>query len=478
MKRSKEELLNRLFSTELGLEIYNSAVAFFDSHGLTEGLKDGVLVGLSGGADSVMLLMILAEYSRRSENIPLIAVHVNHGIRDEEAERDARFSEELSRVLSVEFISKKYDVPSLAQMLKRSLEEAARDVRYAVFKEIISGRSDVRYVALAHNSSDNMETVLLNVIRGSGSRGASGIPPIRDNVIRPLIEVSKEKIKKALDAAGIPYVTDSTNLDNDYRRNYIRNKIVPLIKELSPSAEDTFSRLSDNLRSDDEYISSVASQYLSSGSTVKCNELSALHSSVRARVLSQMAGVGLSKVQLDSISSLLSTNNFCYSVSGDKIFFAERGELSVRHPDFREEYRYSVPISLGATKIEALNLEITVSKVPILKSSLNIYKKSIQARIPSAIIEGGLRVRNKTDGDTIFYGGITRKLKKLFSDRKIPASLRDRIPVLCDEKGPLWLPGYGVREDKAITCTEFIYVTMGVYESASDRDAFFGSEFK
>ncbi len=441
-------------------------------------LSEGVLVGFSGGADSVMLSLFLYELSRRSGGFPLLLFHVNHGIRGEEAERDEEFSRSFARNLGVEFLSRSYDVPKVAKERGIGTEEAARELRYSAFADIIEGRNDISLVALAHNATDNIETVLLNILRGSGTRGASGIPPVRENIIRPLLSVPKENIVSALMKFNIPFVTDSTNFSFEYRRNYIRGEVLPLLRSLNPSLEEAFIRLSDNLRKDDECLSKLAEEFLSERESVSCRELSALSEALQARVFSLMAGESLSYNQISKLSELLSAESFSYSVKANKIFYAERGILSVRCPKVGEEYSYSVRLGEGKTRVEELGLEITVSREPIDKSSLNIYKKSIQARISSDIIDGGMLVRPKNDGDTIRYGNITRKLKKLFSDRKIPVSHRGRIPVLCDEKGVLWLPGYGIRDDGKGASTEFIYITMGVYSGAGADEAVFGSEYK
>lgn len=467
-----------MFSSPLGEKIYRCGSEFLRKYSLEDKLSSGVLVGFSGGADSVMLALFLCEYQERNAPLPLLLFHVNHGIRGEEAERDERFSRELSEELGVEFDSLCVDVPKIAKERGVGTEEAARDVRYSAFDNIIRGRNDISLIALAHNATDNIETVLLNILRGSGSRGASGIPPVRGNIFRPLLSVPKEDIVSLLTEYKIPFVTDSTNLSTEYRRNYLRGEVLPLLRNINPSIEAAFSRLSDNLRSDDDCLSSLAEEFLSGRETVPCRELSALHGALLARVLSLMAGESLSYSQNSKLSELLSGDNFSYTVRDNKIFYAERGLLSVKDGKAGEEYTYSVKIGEGRTKIEELNLEITVTHEPVDKTSLNIYKKSIQAQISDDIIDGEMLVRPKDEGDTVYYGGMTRKLKKLFSDRKIPPSERKRIPVLCDGKGVLWLPGYGIRCDGKGSSSRKVYVTMGVYSGESDSDAVFGSEYK
>ena len=203
-------------STIIGESVSVAIERAISEHNMLEKIKQGVLVGLSGGADSVMLLIYLVELKKRIGDFPILAVHINHMIRGEEADRDELFSKKLSKKLGVQFISFKINVPEIAREESISLEEAARNARYLEFQKIINSRNDISYIALAHNATDNMETVLFNVLRGSGSRGAAGIPPVRENIVRPLILVSKKDIVWMLDDAGIEYMTDSTNLLNDY----------------------------------------------------------------------------------------------------------------------------------------------------------------------------------------------------------------------------------------------------------------------
>ena len=141
---------------------------------------------------------------------------------------------------------------------KKGIEEAARIARYSAFNDIIRGRSDISTIAVAHNMSDNAETVIFNLLRGSGTRGAAGIRPVRDNIVRPLISVNKSDIVAALEYVDFYYVTDSTNTSTYYTRNYIRHKIVPKLAHINDDPERMLKRFSDNARSDDDFITSLA----------------------------------------------------------------------------------------------------------------------------------------------------------------------------------------------------------------------------
>ena len=447
-------------------------------------IDTGVLLGLSGGADSVMLLCFFVEYRKRNEHFPLLAIHVNHGIRGLDADSDESFSRQLCHELGVEFLSIKSDIPKQALIDKMGIEECARKVRYFEFDNIISGREDINCIAVAHNADDNVETVLLNMLRGSGSKGMSGIPPVRDNIIRPLIKLRKSEIVDALDSFGIPYVTDQSNFSNEYKRNFIRNEISPKLSEISQNPALMIGRMSDNLRSDDEFISCCADDFLNSRDKIFNKDLLNLHRSLRARVIPKMINnkdVSLSSANLEDIYQLLKKDNFRYSLPSGYVFVCERGLCSVFFEENEEKNDYCISINNGENYIPEFRSVFCLSDDRFNNSSLNIYKLSIQADISSAIIEGDLYLRPKRDGDRVFYGGMTHKIKKLYSDRKIPVSKRPLIPLLCDDKGVVWAPGFGVRNDRGTDkSSKSIYASISVdlSDDINVKRFYFGTEFK
>jgi tRNA(Ile)-lysidine synthase len=304
---------DRLFESDLGKKIYSTIEKTVSEHNMLDMIKSGVLVGLSGGADSVMLLAYLCELKKSIGDFPIFAVHVNHMIRGAEADRDECFSCNVAKELGVCFISEKANVLEIAKKEGLSIEEAARNVRYSIFTDIISSRKNICNIAVAHNATDNVETVIFNILRGSGTKGASGIPPVRQNIIRPLINVPKSDIILALESSGIKYVTDSSNLEDDYSRNYIRNQVLPLLSNVFSDPESSISRLSANLRSDDEYITLQAEEFLKGKSEILTADLAKLHKSLLYRVILKMAdkySVMLERKHLESIASLLYSDNF------------------------------------------------------------------------------------------------------------------------------------------------------------------------
>jgi len=456
--------INKLFSTDIGKRIYDTATRTLRECSMDERIGTGVLIGFSGGADSVMLLCVLKRYLE-GRDIKLLAVHINHMIRGEEAERDERFSREICEDIGVEFIARHIDVPTLAKESSKGVEEAARNARYSAFADIIRGRSDISAIAVAHNATDNLETVIFNLMRGAGTRGLAGISPVRDNVIRPLIAVPKRDIVNALDEAGIAYVYDSTNSETDYTRNYIRSEILPKLFRLSPSPEHQAYRASVILRSDDDFIESEAKHFLSRYAAemrIPACELAVLHPALFYRVVLGMAkDSALEYTHVSKIREcLISSGDFSVSIPGGLSFVCRNGECFVGKIAAEVPKNYEKRLSVGINRIEELDAEIILSREPIDISYSKVYKISIQQAIDFDIIKGELLVRSKRDGDSYVYGGMTHKLKKLFNDRAIPPEKRPLVPIICDAEGILWVPGFGVRGGGAKNSESKFYVAI------------------
>ena len=420
---------------------------------------DLVLVAFSGGADSSLLLHLLAHYLKDSR-VSLAACHLNHLIRGEEAFRDERFAEETAKKLGVPFYSKRVDIPALCKD-GGSVEETARRERYAFFDEIAERSGKNTVIATAHNADDNLETVLFNLVRGTGIAGLCGIPPVREGkYVRPLIFYSSAEIRSLADVLNIPYVTDSTNLETDYTRNKLRHLVIPYLRELNPSAERSVMRMCEGLREDDDFINACALGFLeeNGNGTIQRDSLRALHGAVLARVLvlmfeplKNMGCPSLESVHIRDIIRLINgkDGDFSVSVPGKAIFLCEREACSFTLPTGNEMTDDSVSVlEIGRPlyKNGYVILCTDSENGEMFPIENNIYNLSINARIKFDKIKGKLEVRIRQNGDVIRFGGMTRKLKKLYSDKKIPRSLRDRLPVICDEDGILWVPSFPVRD--------------------------------
>ena len=270
-----------------------------------EMLEDGdtVIVGLSGGADSTALLRVLCEL-KTEYNLNLIAAHVNHGIRGAEADRDEAFCKELCKKLGVQIYAFHIDIPELAKERGVSLEVAGRDARYEFFTGLAGEKGKI---ATAHNAQDTAETLLLNLCRGTGLKGLTGIPPVRfvehkagcrsdetvsTMVIRPLIECTREEIEAYLESLGQDYVTDSTNLEDDYTRNRIRHNVIPELVAVNENAMGNITRCISTLKDDSDFLEALAEELISSsdrGDGLDTDALLAAPKPVLSRAVSRLA---------------------------------------------------------------------------------------------------------------------------------------------------------------------------------------------
>ncbi len=226
----------------------NKVRAYIEEQHLLEA-DAAVVVGLSGGADSVALLALLVQLG-----YPCVALHANFHLRGDESMRDERFAEDMTRRLHVPFYKTDFDTTAYASEHHLSIEMAARELRYAWFEDMRQ-RCGAQAVAVAHHRDDSVETVLMNLLRGTGIRGLSGIRPRNGYVVRPLLTVSRSEILEWLEQQGLTYVTDSTNLSDAYTRNFIRLRVLPLLEELNPSAREAIARTSAHMaETEDVYL--------------------------------------------------------------------------------------------------------------------------------------------------------------------------------------------------------------------------------
>lgn len=472
-----------LFATESGERIRQQVLSLIREENMAPQLARGVLIGLSGGADSVLLLHVLADYARR-EGIALLAVHVHHGIRGEEADRDERFSAGMAESLGVPFLSCHIDVPAVSAATGRGIEEVARELRYAEFDKILSGRDDISTIATAHNATDNVETVLQHLLRGSAVHGMTGIPPVRGHVLRPLLHTPRSLIEQALSEAGIPYVTDTTNGDTGYRRNYIRHEVLPLLRQLNPRLEAAVQRLTVAARIDDGCLSQATADYLAAEAD-PCRpnraRLLAAHPAIATRVILSMADAAGLAPEEQHVRRLLTALRdsppgapVSLSVPGGRLM-AEGAHLFAEGAA-PATFGGMLPLPMGETILAEQGIAVLLSHDPnerlsVHNFSSNVYTFSIQKKVGSAIITDGLFLRTRRAGDAYRYGGMTHTVKKLFNDKKIPPHKRALVPVFSDARGIVWIPGFGVREDgDAAHDAPALFITLAVTEHGVPQD--------
>ena len=399
-------------------------------------LKEGVsvLVGFSGGADSALLLSLLSQ----TDGITVAAAHLNHCIRGEEAIRDEYFCRRFCDENRITLYTKRVDVPKLARESSLGIEEAARNARYEFFNEICREHGyDV--IATAHNADDNLETVLLHLTRGTGIDGLCGIPPTRDNIIRPLILYSKQEVYDGCRQLGVPFITDSTNADTAYRRNFFRCEIIPKLKELNPALCDSTTGTIEILKSDASYLTSVAADYsLNDGRQA----LSVLHDAILSRVIINAMkdnGVAVEREHVYKVMTAIRSENahISLSLSGgtlicdrDLVYFEKN----------KSEMSFNIPLKMGLNVINDESAIGIYSSGDDINFDKNVYKLSIQGKINSAKINGNTVIRSRKDGDIIRQSGMTKKVKKLIQSLKLPKAETDILPFIETDGEIVYIP--------------------------------------
>ena len=419
----------------------------------------GLLLGLSGGADSVMLLLALHKLSE-THHFSLACVHVNHMIRGNEAARDEDFCRVLCAKLGVKLHIISENVPKLALQRGTGMEETARQVRYDVYARLLDANPALSHVATAHNATDNTETVVFHMARGCGLRGLCGIPMIRGRVLRPLLSVSKETIVEALKESGWSYVEDSTNTDTKYTRNYIRHELLPCLRKLNPGVDAGISRMCDHLSDDLRFIEQTATDWmLENGVTnkISARQLAELPRALARRVVFSMyKAAGGEKmpeeVHVEPLLSMIAEGQttFIQRFPGGICAYVEHGRVVFSsHTPQAAEPPASQKIHLGENPLPGRHATMILTRDPnyFKERSTIVYKNAIKADLSSAKIEGTLYVRTRTEGDSYRYGGMTHKIKKLFSDSRLKGIPKAEIPVLCDDRGVVWVPGFSGRDD-------------------------------
>ena len=413
---------------------------------------DNVVVGFSGGADSVCLLHLLHKFQNQF-SYNLIAVHVNHGIRGDEAKRDALFAESFCKDRDIPFKLVEIDCIKLSDECKNSLEEVGRKARYHAFNELCTQSSKI---ATAHNQNDNAETLIFNLSRGASLKGACGIPYVRDNIIRPLLDCSREEIEGYCKENNLFFVTDSTNLSDDYTRNKIRHNILPVMNELNSDYLDKITQFCNDCSDVVEFLNSYCESQLQIA-TLKDNCYDAKHiysldKTIATRVLilafSKFSALTLDRYQILSLFSLLSKGGRL-QIKGDTFAEVKQGRLRFFNLNDSKERQDNIVVS---SPFEVCFNQFKI-KAESVENSKNFNYLSLDHLIDCDKLKGNLIIRKRVSGDkiTLRKRNVTKTLKKLFCEENVPIENRDNIPVLCDENGVVWVYGFGVDKRCEVT---------------------------
>ena len=388
---------------------------------------DNVVCAVSGGADSMALLW--AMYLLKDKlGINLSAAHFNHRLRGAESDRDEAFVADFCKGYGIDFVARAGNVVAGA----KGLEAAAREARYA-FLRSLPGK-----IATAHTASDNAETVLLHMVRGTGLKGLGGVTPVNGAVIRPMLSVTREEVLAFLAEYSIPFVEDSSNSGDDFLRNRLRHHIVPQLKKENPSLSQNLSAMALRLRQDEDALDTIAREKY----TNEITKLLELHPAIRNRVLAKiLAGAGVKEPEAAHIAAL-------------------EGLVNSPKPSAKAEFpggviiarNYNVlEIDQETEKISPRELTDSVT-VGGFRISCCTNTQTEQTAVSFAVApQGKIFVRSRQEGDTIRLNAGTKSLKKLFIDKKIPASVRNSIPVLADDAGVLGVAGIGANLDRLST---------------------------
>lgn len=433
---------------------------------------DRIAVGVSGGADSVALLRFLAAL-RPQFGWDLVVCHIHHGLRGAEADRDECFVRALAEQLGLPCAVSRIDAAALALRDHISVEEAGRMARYAFFAQTAGegGR-----IATAHTLDDSIETVLMNLVRGTGLRGLCGIPRIRGNIVRPLLDCTRAEVEDYLGALGQPYCTDSTNLTNDYTRNRIRHDILPRLCALNPNFPGAMARMLPRLAAQqaltDCLAAQSAQQLQAACGGLSRQGLSALPEPVCDRLLLRLLEqnrLPVSAAAVERMTETLRTGGKL-DLAARSWFFVAQGDLAaviyappggippVPVPLPQEETPVILPFS------PQKSLKLTLCNKIVANTSEKFNISLLKYAIDCDKIKGYSFMRTRRPGDTFIVGKKQLSLGEAWAAAGIPALLRPALMVLADEQGVLWAEGIGSSSRAAVTENTKQYVIIECQE--------------
>ncbi len=434
---------------------------------------EGVVVGVSGGPDSVCLLHVL--YTLREKlNIKLYAVHINHMLRGKESEGDEKYVKELCEKLGIPAYFFSVDVKDIASRKGISLEEAGREARYGTFEKV-AGDVGASKVAVAHNKNDQAETILLNIIRGSGLDGLKGMEYKRGNIIRPLLDVRREEIEEYCRQHSLNPRIDSTNLLSIYTRNKIRLDLIPSINNMFDiDIQDNLSRMSALLRDDLDYIEENAVHLYNKclidenkdSITINAAIFQKYHIAIRRRIvrsiIKKLTGSlkGIESVHVEQVLQLCENGRTGAEIhlpgrlkalkSYDHLIICTVTDSAAVQPFCRS---IKIPGVTLVPEIGAGIKAVLEKKSSGVEQYVNMRYNSMEQYFDYDKLIMGINIRNRRDGDVFkpYKSNGTKKLKEYFIDNKIPRHERDSIPLITQGKEIVWVIGYKISDKFKVT---------------------------
>ncbi len=433
--------------------IYNTAV-----NGGMISHEDTIVVGVSGGADSMCLLHFLLSV-RNELKLNLIVAHINHNLRGEEALRDQKFVEEVCNNLNVKCRVLSADINKISAETGQSSEECGRKIRYDFFNKLTGKNGKI---ATAHTLSDNAETILFNIARGTGLKGITGIPRTRENIIRPIIDITRQQVEEYCQKNNIEYVTDSTNLTNDYSRNKIRNTVVPVLKDINPAFEHTISRLSAIA---EQHLTTVTvlAQSLLDNSKIKngysCKALSSADNTLlKQAVILLLQGCGCKSYEekhIKLIHNIIIRGQGAVQLPNEYTATSSQGILRVHKNTNKESIEKEGELFKNKTFFVINNKKVTVKIITKQEFDENVKVNNLLVKnsVDYDIISFDTLIRTRQTKDVFKQQGrgVTKTLKKLFIEAKVPSEIRDTLPVIAIDNKVLWVSGFGASQECAVT---------------------------
>lgn len=443
--------------------MYDKVKNYAEKNKMLEGCRH-IVLGLSGGADSVCLAHIMKRLSAETGGFTLSAVHVHHGIRGEEADRDRDFCVSLCGRLGIELEVFYYDVPAYARERGITCEEAGRSLRYAALSAEAAKHGSAK-TAVAHHMNDQAETVLFNMCRGSGIRGMRGMLPENNGIIRPLLCCTRDEIEKYLSAKGEAFCTDSTNRHDDYVRNRIRHGVLPFLEEnINSRAVRNIAAMADRMAKAEAYLEAQtdrhcaeAAESVSGGILLK--NLGAEEPYIAERIIMKALGClagglkDIGEVHIDAVAALIGAKSgkcadVCRGITAKRV---QNGIYLCRE----SEKTAFTPISVEAPCVITLpdgsgSFEFSVeNRNKEEKISNSVCTKCFDY----GKIKFGLWLRTRADGDylTIDSLGHHKKLNQYYIDEKVPGYMRDSRLLLADGSHIMWIVGGRISEEYKIT---------------------------
>lgn len=401
--------------------------------------NDRIVLGCSGGPDSIFLLEVFLKI-KEEYNLTLALAHINHLYRGAEADRDENFVRDLGEKNGIQVFVKRKSMELMAKEEKITLEEAGREIRYSFFDEVLE-KINGNKVALAHNLDDQIETFLFRLIRGSSLEGLEGINDRRDKYIRPINEIYKSEIIDYLDTNNIPYVVDSTNLENDYTRNSIRLDLIPFIeKRYNPKFKEKINSLLNEIREVNEILEVDYSKYIFEN-TLSAQELINEKSFyIKGKIINYYLnknGVSVSRRKIENIINILSSggskkiklDKSCTLIKEYDKIFVENGKIAEKEV---KEIRMTVP---GEAEFGSY----------IISAFRETKKRdNDSSEFTTNLKEGDeLLIRGRVQGDVMIPIGMDnyKKLKEIMINSKVPKDERGKIPVILLDNEIVWAAG-------------------------------------